>query len=83
MYERDLRRRAASNGVCEIQGFQVALTKNDEDPNGMKLASELLLDHLLTQFLPGFDHQWEALGSPFLDARLHAMRSDGVDDQRS
>ena len=52
-------------------------------PNGIKLASELLLDHLLTQFLPGFDHQREALGSPFLDARLHSMRSDGVDDQRA
>jgi hypothetical protein len=49
----------------------------------MKFASELLLDHLLTQCLPGFDHQREALGSPFLDARLHAMRSDGVDDQRA
>jgi hypothetical protein len=49
----------------------------------MKLASELSLDHLLTQFLPGVDHEREALGSPFLDARLHAMRSDGVDDQRS
>jgi hypothetical protein len=32
MCERDLRRRAASNVVCEIQGFQVALTKNDDDP---------------------------------------------------
>ena len=51
--------------------------------NGIKLASERLLDHLLTQFLPGFDHQREALGSPFLDARLHARRSDGVDDQRA
>jgi hypothetical protein len=49
----------------------------------MKLASELLLDHLLTQRLPGFDHQREALGSPFLDARLHSMRSDGVDDSRA
>jgi hypothetical protein len=48
--------------------------------NGIKLASELLLDHLLTQFVPGFDHKREALGSPFLDARLHSMRSDGVDD---
>jgi hypothetical protein len=38
---------------------------------------------LLTQFLPGFDHKWEALGPPFLDARLYSMRSDGVDDQRS
>jgi hypothetical protein len=49
----------------------------------MKLASELLLDHLLTQCLPGFDHQGEALGPPFLDARLYSMWSDGVDDQRS
>jgi hypothetical protein len=29
MRERDLRRRAASNVVYEIQGFQVALTKSD------------------------------------------------------
>jgi hypothetical protein len=49
----------------------------------MKLAAELLLYQLLTQFLPGLDHQGETLGPPFLDARLHAMRSDGVDDQRS
>ena len=47
----------------------------------MKLASEFLLKQLLTQFLPGFDHQWETLGPPFLDARLYPMRSDGVDDQ--
>ena len=52
-------------------------------PNGIKLASELLLDQLLTQCLPGFDHKREAFGPPFLDARLHAMRSDGVDDQRA
>jgi hypothetical protein len=32
----------------------------------MKLASELRLDQLLTQFLPGFDHQGEGLGPPFL-----------------
>jgi hypothetical protein len=51
--------------------------------NGMKLASKLLLDQLLTQCLPGFDHQREALGPPLLDARLHAMRSDGVDEQRA
>jgi hypothetical protein len=37
----------------------------------------------LTQFLPGFDHQREALGPPFFDARLHAMQSDGVDDPRA
>ena len=51
--------------------------------NGIKLASELSLDQLLTQFLPGFDHTREALGPPFLDARFHAMRSDRVDDQPS
>ncbi len=49
----------------------------------MKLGSDLLVYQLLTQCLPGFDHQREALGSPLLDPRLHAMRSDGVDDQRS
>src|SRR5918997_1279050 len=59
------------------------ITKSAQEPNGMKLVSELVLDQLLTQFLPGFDHKWEALGPPFLDARLHSMRSDGVDDQRS
>jgi hypothetical protein len=59
------------------------LTKSADDPNGMKLASELLLDQLLTQFLPGFDHQRETLGPPFLDAWLYSMRSDGVDDRRS
>jgi hypothetical protein len=47
----------------------------------MKLAPAGLRYQLLTQFLPGCDHQGEGLGSPFLDARLHAMPSDGVDDQ--
>jgi hypothetical protein len=47
----------------------------------MKLTSELWLDQLLTQFLPGFDHEREALGPPLLDARLHPMRADGVHDQ--
>jgi hypothetical protein len=32
-----------------------------------------LLEQLLTQFLPGLDHQWEAFGAPLLDARLHPM----------
>jgi hypothetical protein len=58
-------------------------TNFQQNGNGIKLASELLLDQLLTQFLPGFDHQREALGPPFLDARFHAMRSDGVDAQRA
>jgi hypothetical protein len=47
----------------------------------MKLTSDLLLHQLLTQFLSGFDHEREALGAPLLDARLHPMRADGVDDQ--
>jgi hypothetical protein len=33
-------------------------------PNGINLTSDLLLDQLLTQFLPGFDHQRETLGPP-------------------
>ena len=59
------------------------ITKIGQEPNGMKLAAALVLYQLLTQFLPGCDHQGEALRPPFLDARLYAMRSDGVDDQRS
>jgi hypothetical protein len=43
MCEMDLRRRVAGHVICEIRGFQVALTKSDEDPNGIKLTSELLL----------------------------------------
>jgi hypothetical protein len=48
-------------------------TKSGQEPNGIKLASELWLEQLRTQFLPGCDHQWEALGAPLLDARLHPM----------
>jgi hypothetical protein len=51
--------------------------------NGIKLASELVLDQLLTQFLPGFDYTWAAFGPPFLDARRHSRPSDGVDDPRA
>jgi hypothetical protein len=47
----------------------------------MKLASARLVEQLLPQFLPGCDHEGEGLGSPFLDTRLHSMRSTGVDDQ--
>jgi hypothetical protein len=47
----------------------------------MKVASERLLYHLLTQFLRGFDHQGEWLGSPLLDTRLLPARADGVDEQ--
>jgi hypothetical protein len=50
--------------------------------NGMKLTSELLLDQLLTQYVSGCDHAWEALGPPLLDARLHPMGARRVDDQR-
>jgi len=49
----------------------------------MKLASGLLLYQLLTQCLPRFDHEREALRAPLLDARLHAMRADGDDEQHS
>jgi hypothetical protein len=51
-------------------------------PNAMKLTSEFLLYQLLTQFLPGFDHQRDALGPPLLDARLHPMRACRAHDQR-
>jgi len=40
------------------------------------------LDQLLAQFLPGLVHEREALGSPFLDPRLHLMGAYGVNDQR-
>jgi hypothetical protein len=52
-------------------------------PNGMQLAPELLVYHLLTQCLPGFEHQGEALGPPVLDTRPYSMRSDRIDDQRA
>jgi hypothetical protein len=49
--------------------------------NGIKLTSALLLYQLLMQFLRGFDHEREALGAPFPDARLHPMWANGVDEQ--
>ena len=51
--------------------------------NGIKLASERLLDQLTAQFLSGFNHQGEALGSPLFDPRLHPMGADGIDAQGS
>jgi hypothetical protein len=51
-------------------------------PNGIKLTFELLLEQLLSQFLPGFDHEREALGAPLLDPRLHTIGTCGVHDQR-
>ena len=50
---------------------------------GMKLASELVLDPLLTQVLPRLAHQGDTREPPFLDARRHARRSDEVDDPRA
>lgn len=50
--------------------------------NGIRLAADSLRHQLLTQFVPGFDHQWEALGSPLLHARFHPMGADRVDHQR-
>jgi hypothetical protein len=47
----------------------------------MKLASELLVDQLLTPCVPGCDHQGEGLGPPLLDPRLYPMRPEGIDDQ--
>jgi hypothetical protein len=58
------------------------LTKTDDDPNGMKLASECIQDQLLTQFLPGFNHERDTLGSPLLDARLHPMGAFRINNQR-
>ena len=49
--------------------------------NGMKLASERLLDQLPAQCLSGFHHEREALGSPLFDPRLCPMRADRVDHQ--
>jgi hypothetical protein len=49
------------------------LTKSAQEPNGIKLACELLVYQLLTQFLSGFDHVRKARGSPLPDARLCAI----------
>jgi hypothetical protein len=58
-----------------------SITKSKQEPNGIKLAPECLLERLLTQFLPGFHHQREAFGAPLLDPRFHPMRADGVHEQ--
>ena len=47
----------------------------------MKLTSELLLYQLLTQLLPGFDHEREALGAPLLDTQFRTMGMCRVHDQ--
>ena len=51
-------------------------------PNGIKLTLEFLLYQLPPQFLPGCDHEREALGSPLPDARLHPMGAYRVHDHR-
>jgi hypothetical protein len=48
----------------------------------MKLTSDLLLEPLLSQFLPGFEHEREALGAPLLDPRFHPRGTCRVHDQR-
>jgi hypothetical protein len=48
----------------------------------MKLTSKLWLEQPLTSFLPGCDHEWEALGAPLLDPRLHPMGAHGDNYQR-
>jgi alkanesulfonate monooxygenase SsuD/methylene tetrahydromethanopterin reductase-like flavin-dependent oxidoreductase (luciferase family) len=53
------------------------VNKIGSSSNGIKLAAELLLYQLLTQFLAGFDHKREALGPPLLDARLRTMGRAG------
>ena len=61
--------------------FRVII-EQDEDGNGLKLASEPLLDPLLAQFLPGCEHERGALGAPLLDAGLPPMGAYGVHEQR-
>jgi hypothetical protein len=51
-------------------------------PNDIKLTSDLLLYELLTQCLPGFDHERKALGPPLLDTWLHPMGACRVHHQR-
>jgi hypothetical protein len=62
-------------------GSAPIITKSAQEPNGMKLTPERVLYQLLTQLLPGCDHQREALGAPLLDTGLYPMRSEGIHDQ--
>ena len=72
----------APRAPAEPASFPTGVKVIGSSSNGMKLTSKLLLDQLLAQFLPGFDHQRDAFGPPLLDPWLHPMRSNGVDDQR-
>jgi hypothetical protein len=47
----------------------------------MKLSWEFLLYQLRTQCLPGLDQQREGFRPPLLDARLHPLWADGIDNQ--
>jgi hypothetical protein len=69
--------------VLEVEGYQPSSTYPGSSANGIKLASERLLDQLPAQFLSGFNHEREALGSPLFDPRLCPMQADGVDKQGS
>jgi hypothetical protein len=74
------------NSVCQRaepreNDFAISI-KSGQEPNGIKLASERLLDQLPAQFLSGFNHEREALRSPLFDPRLCPMQADGVDKQR-
>jgi hypothetical protein len=71
---------SAKHARGNLRFFADKFRKIGSNPNGMKLACEFLLYQLLTQCLPGFEHQGEALGAPLLDARLYPMRADGVGD---
>jgi hypothetical protein len=71
------------SGCSRLAGRALILLAANVDswPNGIKLASELLLESLLTQCLPGFKHQREALGPPLLDAWLNAIGAFKVNNQ--
>jgi hypothetical protein len=78
---------AFPDALCEVMEMPLATSCDFSHSvgswaNGMKLASALWLDSLLAQFLPGCDHQREALGSPLLDPRLYPMGAFRVDPQR-
>jgi hypothetical protein len=49
----------------------------------MKFSFAFLSYQLLTQGLPGVHPPGEGLGPPLLDARLHPMGADGIDEQGS
>jgi hypothetical protein len=80
----DLRRRVASHVVCEIQGFQVALTKTGQEPNGMKLSPNIRCINVLrvsrhelrslVRAMDGGMTAWDLAWSRPHSARMHATR---------